>query len=133
MAWNNVGEKKGDVKKGVAGKVVNLRSTSKAQANSAESTNEQLAREGSKDLSGGMEILEPDFLLSVVENTKDDDSNDITMRRLTFYELLRRNQLNTIDSNSLKVYAVNEHRFYDKTIQCEAIKVLAERTKQKGA
>jgi hypothetical protein len=130
MAWNNVGEKKGDVKKGVAGKVVSLHS---ASSESAESGKGQLSREGGKDLSGGMEILEPDFLLSVVEDTKGDDSNDITMRRLTFYELLRRNQLNTIDSNSLKVYAVNEHRFYDKTIQCEAIKVLAERTKQKGA
>ncbi len=115
MAWNNVGEKKVDVKKGVAGKVVNLRS---ASSESAESSKGPLSREGSKDLSGGMEILEPDFLLSVVETTKGDDSNDITMRRLTFYELLRRNQLNTIDSNSLKVYAVNEHRFYDKTIQC---------------
>ena len=133
MAWNNVGEKKGDVKKGGASKVVSLRSLSKSSDSSAESSNEPASREGSKDLSGGMEILEPDFLLSVVENTKGDDSNDITMRRLTFYELLRRNQLNTIDSNSLKVYAVNEHRFYDKTIQCEAIKVLAERTKQKGA
>jgi len=133
MAWNNVGEKKGDVKKGVVGKVVSLRSASKDSSESAESSKGQLAREGGKDLSGGMEILEPEFLLSVVENTKDDDSNDITMRRLTFYELLRRNQINTIDSNSLKVYAVNEHRFYDKTIQCEAIKVLAERTKQKGA
>jgi hypothetical protein len=133
MAWNNVGEKKGDVKKGVAGKVVSLHSASKDSSESADSSRGQLSREGNKDLSGGMEILEPDFLLSVVENTKGDDSNDITMRRLTFYELLRRNQLNTIDSNSLKVYAVNEHRFYDKTIQCEAIKVLAERTQQKGA
>ena len=133
MAWNNVGEKKGDVKKGTAGKVVNLRPASKDSSESAESSKGPLAREGGKDLSGGMEILEPDFLLSVVENTKGDDSNDITMRRLTFYELLRRNQLNTIDSNSLKVYAVNEHRFYDKTIQCEAIKVLTERTQQKGA
>ena len=130
MAWNNVGEKKGDVKKGVAGKVVNLRS---ASSESTDSSKVQLSRGGSKDLSGGMEILEPGFLLSVVEGTKGDDSNDITMRRLTFYELLRRDQLNTIDSNSLKVYAVNEHRFYDKTIQCEAIKVLAERTQQKGA
>ena len=131
MAWNNVGEKKGDVKKGVAAKVVSLRSASKVAAESTESTNEKLAREGGKDLSGGMEILEPDFLLSVVENTKGDDSNDITMRRLTFYELLRRNQLNTVDSNALKVYAVNEHKFYDKTIQCEAMKMLTERTKQK--
>ena len=130
MAWNNVGEKKVDVKKSVAGKVVSLHS---ASSESAESSKGPLSREGSKDMSGGMEILEPDFLLSVVETTKGDDSNDITMRRLTFYELLRRNQLNTIDSNSLKVYAVNEHRFYDKTIQCEAIKVLTERTQQKGA
>ena len=51
MAWNNVGEKKVDVKKGVAGKVVNLRS---ASSESAESSKGPLSRDGNKDLSGGM-------------------------------------------------------------------------------
>lgn len=81
-----------------------------------------------KDLQSGMELLELDFLLSVVEDTKGTDSNNVTMRKLGFDELARRNKLHTVDSNALKVYAKNTNGLYGKTIQCEAIEQLTERT-----
>lgn len=81
-----------------------------------------------RDLAGGMEMLELDFLLSIVENTKIDGKNGVMMRKLSFNELVRREQLGAADSNSLKVYAVNEGGLYGKDIQCEAMKELAGRT-----
>jgi len=88
----------------------------------------ELAGGRGKDLAGGMEMLEQDFLVGVVEETKDKDKNDVMMRKLCFNELLRRGQLKAADSKSLKVYAKNEGNFYGKDIQCEAMKELAERT-----
>ena len=73
-----------------------------------------------------------DFLLSVVENTKGNDKNDVAMRKLVFNELIRREQVNAIDSNSLKVYTVDEDRLYGKDIQCEAMKKLTDRTSRKS-
>ncbi len=82
-----------------------------------------------KDLHSGMELLELNFLLSVVENTNgDDDEKDVAIRKLNFKELLRRGKLNQADSNALKTYAINKGNLYGKDIQCEAIKRLAERT-----
>jgi len=88
--------------------------------------------EGGRDLAGGMEMLELDFLLSIVEKTGSDDKKDVMMRKLNFNELLRREQLNEIDSNALKVYAVDEGNLYGKDIQCQAIKELTVRTARKG-
>ena len=88
----------------------------------------KLITEKNKDLRGGMDLLELDFLLSIVENTKGNDQNDVTMRKLNFNELLRREKQNQIDSNSLAVYAVNMGNLYGKDIQCEATKELAKRT-----
>ena len=85
-------------------------------------------KKAQKDLQSGMELLELDFLLSVVEDTQSDNSNTVTMRKLSFDELVRRNKLHTVDSNALKVYAKNIDSLYGKTIQCEAIEQLAERT-----
>ena len=82
---------------------------------------------GEKDLAGGMEMLEVDFLLGIVENTRSNDKNDVTMRELAFGELLRRGQLKSADSNALKVYAINKGNLYDKNIQCEAMKELTAR------
>jgi hypothetical protein len=93
----------------------------------------KLAKEKEKDLHSGMELLEVDFLLSIVENTNGgDDEKDVTIRKLNFKELLRRGKLNHADSNALKIYAINKGNLYGKDIQCEAIKSLAERT-AKGA
>ena len=88
----------------------------------------KLATEKNKDLRSGMELLGLDFLLSIVEHIKGNDQNDVTMRKLNFNELLRREKQNQIDSNSLAVYAVNMGNLYGKDIQCEATKELAKRT-----
>ena len=124
MAWNS-DDKKTEMKRTGPGKVVEVRGPGKGPVVVGES------RGGpgkDRDLASGMEMLEMDFLLSVVENTKGEDKTDVTMRKLVFNELLRREQLDAIDSNSLKVYTVDESRLYGKDIQCEAMKKLAERT-----
>lgn len=135
MAWNTIREKKSAAKGTEASRVVEVRSTAKAHPSdipSEEKPKSELNKNREKDLAGGMEILDLDFLLSIVENTKGNDKNDVTMRRLTFDELLRREQLDTIDSNALKVYAMNDGNLYGKIIQCEAMKMLTERTTRKS-
>ncbi len=117
MAWN-VGEKKVETKRTGPGKVVEVRPSAK----------DSLEQGKEKNLAGGMDLLELDFLLSVIENTKGNDKNDVTMRKLSFNELIRREQADTIDSNALKVYAIDKSGLYGKDIQCEAMKVLADRT-----
>ena len=134
MAWS-VGEKKGETKKAEASKVVELHPSAKSAsgdvAGQAKPKGES-DREGGRDLAGGMEMLELDFLLSIIENTRGDDKNDVMMRKLNFNELLRREQLNEIDSDALKVYAVDEGNLYGKDIQCQALKELTVRTARKG-
>lgn len=98
------------------------------QARRSEKLRNEPARRRARDLQSGMELLGLDFLLSVVENTDSDVELDVTMRKLNFNELIRTEQLQAVDSNVLKVYALNEDSFYDKHIQCEAIKELAART-----
>jgi hypothetical protein len=90
----------------------------------------EFVMEKNRDLHGGMDLLELDFLLSMVENTKGNDQNDVTMRKLNFNEVLRREKQDQIDSNALAVYAVNAGNLYGKDIQCEATKELARRTGQ---
>ncbi len=134
MAWS-VGEKKGETKKAEASKVVELRPSAKDASGDVAGQQKPKGgsdREGGRDLAGGMEMLELDFLLSVIENTRGDDKNDVMMRKLNFNELLRREQLNKIDSDSLKVYAVDEGNLYGKDIQFQAMKELAVRTTHKG-
>jgi hypothetical protein len=134
MVWNTIREKKSEVKGMAAGKVVEVHPSGKAPSDISGEENMKggFSRRSEKDLAIGMEILDLDFLLSIVENTEGRDKNDVTMRRLTFDELLRREQQDTIDSNSLKVYAMNEGELYGKVIQCEAMKVLTERTARKS-
>ena len=85
-------------------------------------------KQKAEDLESGMELLELDFLLSLIENTEGSDKNDIIMRKLCLSEVLRRNQQNEIDSYALKAYAMNEGNIYGKTIQCEVMKELSVRT-----
>lgn len=85
------------------------------------------------DIKSGMELLELDFLLRVIESTDGNDQNDVTMRRLSFDEVLRRTKQNDIASGALKVYALNTGNLYGKTIQCEAMKELTRRTTQHPA
>lgn len=89
----------------------------------------EIDKAGRKDLASGMEILELDFLLSIVENTKGNNKKDVMMRKLVFNELIRREQLDAVDSDALNVYTLNKGKLYNKDIQCGAMKELAERTK----
>ena len=95
---------------------------------SKEKPKNKLVKEREGDLDSGMEILEQDFLVRIVEKTEGDDKDDVMMRKLSFNELLRRGQLKVAGGNALKVYAMNEGNLYGKDIQCEAMKELAERT-----
>jgi len=87
---------------------------------------------GARSLAGGMEMLELDFLLGVIENSDGADKNDISMRKLTFDEVLRRGQQAEIDSKALTVYSVDASRFYGKDIQCAAMSELTRRTSSKS-
>jgi len=121
MAWND--DKKTETKRMGPGKVVEVRGPGKGAAGEPGKD---------RDLGSGMEMLELDFLLSVVEYTKGHDKNDVTMRKLVFNELIRREQVDTIDSNALKVYTIDETNLYGKDIQCEAMKKLTDRTPRKS-
>ncbi len=123
MAWN-ANDKKTEMKRTGPGKVVEVRSSKGAAG-----TGEGRGGPGKdRDLGSGMEMLDMDFLLNVVEHTKGDDKNDVTMRKLVFNELLRREQLEAVDSNSLKIYTMDENNLYGKEIQCAAMRKLTERT-----
>jgi len=63
-----------------------------------------------------------------VENTSALENQDVTMRKLSFNELVRTNRVHEIDSNALKVYALDQDAHFGKEIQVEAFKELAERT-----
>jgi hypothetical protein len=79
---------------------------------------------------GGMELLDLDFLLSVVSDTEHNGSADVTMRKLIFKEIIRRKRLSEIKSSVLKEYVLNKGGLYSKDIQCEAIEELALRTER---
>jgi len=132
MAWDTVREKKAEAKK-MVNKVMRMHSSDQASdagKEGEEKSKGDLAEEREADLNSGMELLELDFLLGIIENTKGDDRNDVTMRKLNFNELLRRNKQDQIDSAVLKVYALNIGNLYGKDIQCEAMKELTKRTRQ---
>jgi hypothetical protein len=81
------------------------------------------------DLQGGLELLDLPFLTAIVANTDSRQYLDIEMRKIAFKELDRRGQLSTIEGSALKVYAKNQEKMFDKTIQCRAISELSSRTK----
>lgn len=129
MNWGTV--KKGDMKK-PTDKVVELRPGETGFENSeVESSQTTQTTQRSEDLESGMELLELDFVLGVIESTDGTDKNDVMMRKLCFNEVTRRNQQNEIDSYALKVYALNDNNLYGKDIQCEAMKEMALRTEHK--
>ena len=84
--------------------------------------------EKTKNLHSGMELLELNFLLSVVENTNGSNPKDVTMRKLNFSELARREKLSLLGSSVLKIYAINQSNLYGKDRQYLAMKELAKRT-----
>lgn len=85
-----------------------------------------------RDVSSGMELLDLDFLVKIVENTKGRNKKDVTMRKLVFDELLRREQVTAVDSKALNIYTMNKSKLYSKEIQCGAMRALAERTKSRS-
>jgi hypothetical protein len=85
-----------------------------------------------RDVSSGMELLDLDFLVKIVENTKGRNKKDVMMRKLVFDELLRREQVAVVDSKALNIYTLNKSKLYNKEIQCAAMKALAERTKSRS-
>jgi len=127
MAWDTVNEKKDEVKRMARNKIVEMHPSAADSSLDTVSRNKP-ASEKNKDLQSGMELLELDFLLSIIENTEDNSQNDVTMRKLNFNEVLRRGKQNQIVSNAIAVYTVNAGNLYGKDIQCEATKELARRT-----
>ena len=110
MAWNGVGEKKDEKK-------------------STEKTVEvHPARTANKNMAGGMEMLQLEFLAGVIDNTQGNESNDVTMRKLAFDDVLRRDKQDAISSEALTVYAVDGDDLYGKNLQCAAMKELTKRT-----
>jgi hypothetical protein len=122
MKWNNVKEENEALKE-KATSVVSMRSEE------GKGSGKSAGKKGS-DLQSGLELLEMDFLLSVVENTAGNDTNDVTMRKINFNELLRREERHQVASSALKVYAIDEEGLYGKDIQCQAMQELAARTAQ---
>ncbi len=82
------------------------------------------------DQKGGMELLDLNFLLKAVSDTGHNSKADITMHKLIFKELIRREKLGEIESKVLKEYALNKGSLYSRDVQCEAIKELASRTER---
>ena len=131
MAWSAVNEKKNEKTKTMRNRVVEtLPSTGAISSEIADrkKLEKRGAGENSRDLQSGMELLQLDFLLSIVENTKGTNPKDVTMRKLNFTEILRRGKQNHIDSKALAVYVTNRDNLYSKDIQCNAMRELAERT-----
>ena len=85
-------------------------------------------RKRGRDVSSGMDLLDLDFMLDMVENVETSEPTDIQMRKLIFAEILRTERLHELDSSALKAYAVNEGGLFEKDVQCEAMKELTERT-----
>jgi hypothetical protein len=127
MTWGV--ERKLEVRRSTGTRIVEMGGS---EESSGEAVMEKKTRAG-RNLAGGMEMLEMDFLLGVIENSDGDDKNDVAMRKLSFNEVLRRNQQSEIDSSALTVYGIDEKNLYGKDIQCAALKELTRRTDQKGS
>jgi hypothetical protein len=119
MKWNNVQEENEALKE-KATAVVSIKSEQTQKTNTEKSKN--------SDINSGLEMLDIVFVLGVVDTTDSEDPNDITMRKIGFNEILRRNERPRISSDALKVYALDQNKFYGKDIQCQAMQELAERT-----
>ncbi|MCK5564266.1 MAG: hypothetical protein KAJ07_03390 [Planctomycetes bacterium] len=119
MKWNNVQEENEALKEKAAA-VVSIKSE--------QPQNENTKTSKDHDIKSGLEMLDIVFVLGVVDTTDSADPNDITMRKIGFNEILRRDSRPRISSDALKVYALDQNKFYGKDIQCQAMQELAERT-----
>ncbi len=128
MAWT-VGDKKVETRKSTNTRIVELGGT--GQEGGA-GHNVEKKMKGTRNLAGGMEMLELEFLLGVIERTDGANKTDVEMRKLSFNEILRRGQQTEIDSGVLSLYAVDGSGLYGKGIQCAAMQELTRRTTSKG-
>ena len=119
MKWNNVQEENEALKEKAAA-VVSIKSEQSQKANTKQRKD--------NDVNSGLEMLDIEFVLGVVDSTDSDDPNDITMRKIAFNEILRRDSRPRISSDALKVYALDQNKYYGKDIQCQAMQELAVRT-----
>ena len=122
MKWNNVKEEN-ETLRDKAQAVVTMR-----PENGNPTAN--LPRRKDQDIKSGLELLDIEFLLGVLENTAGNNNNDVTMRKIIFNEILRRKQRHEIASSALKDYAMDAEELYGKDIQCQAMQELAKRTAQ---
>src|SRR5512142_1788550 len=93
-----IGDRKIEVRRNTGTKIVEL--GGEAQEQTGDQPMEKRTRSG-RNLGAGMDLLEMDFLLGVIESTDGEDKNDVAMRKFSFNEVLRRNQQSDIDSSSL--------------------------------
>lgn len=111
-----------------AGTVVNIRSVEHEDENVANVPKVDFPVRKSQGDCGGMEMLDTDFVLEVIEDLQCNEANDVVMRKIGFYEILRRDIKSMIDSRALKTYAIDADGHYGKEIQCQAMQELARRT-----
>ena len=71
-----------------------------------------------------------DNFLDIVENIESTEEAEVSMRMLSLHELMRTSRISEVDSNVLRYYCMDEDSIYDGQIQLEAMKELAERTRQ---
>jgi len=128
MAWT-VGDKKVEARRSTNTRIVELGG---AEQEGGAGHNVEKKMKGTRNLAGGMEMLELEFLLGVVERTDGANKNDVEMRKLGFNEVLRRKEQKEIDSGVLSLYAVDGSGLYGKDIQCAAMQELTRRTTSKG-
>ena len=69
-------------------------------------------------------------ILDIVENVDSTDEAEVGMRKLGLHELMRTSRISEVDSNILRYYCMDEDGVFDRQIQFEAMKELAERTRQ---
>lgn len=121
-------EGKGDMMENDDKKAGNLETAAEGAPAKTENKNRSnLIRKAGKDMHSGMELLDVEFLLSIVDTSDNGDGHDVVMRKLCFNELVRSGQRHEISSSALKMYAMDADGLYGKSIQCEAMLELAER------
>lgn len=128
MAWT-VGDKKTETRKSTNTRIVELGG---AGQEGGAGHNVEKKMKGTRNLAGGMEMLELEFLLGVIERTDGANKTDVEMRKLSFNEVLRRKEQTEVDSGVLSLYAVDGSGLYGKGIQCAAMQELTRRTTSKG-
>lgn len=74
---------------------------------------------------------ELEIMLQIVEDTRSETTDNVTMRIATLESLINSEQLGLADSRTLRIYAIDHKKLYGKTIQCAAMTELARRTAQR--